>query len=96
MFLAVVYEGNLGLEIFASLGVSKFAYMAASLASFTSVPGLDDLTAGTESAKATFPWDKSRIFVGQQFADESCARIGIFVFFGLADGVEGLGIVTAH
>ena len=65
MFLAIVDKGNLGLEIFPSLHVSEFAYMAASLASFASVPSLDDLTTGTESTKATFPRDKSRIFVSQ-------------------------------
>jgi len=80
MFLRVVDETNLGLEVLAPLLIPELANMAAGFAGLATIPSFDDFCPGTECSIASFAGNQSRVLVSEQAADLGGARVGVLLF----------------
>lgn len=80
MFLRVVDEADLGLEVLAPLLIPELANMAAGFPGLATIPSLDDFRPGTECSIASFAGNQGRVLVGEQAADLGGARVGVLLF----------------
>jgi len=79
MFLVVVDEPDLRLELFTTILIAEFADMSSGFPSLTPVSCLDGHGTTTKGTVSAPDGDKSRILlVSDKFSDEADSGIGIF------------------
>jgi len=77
VFLVVVNESDLGLELFTTSLVSEFTNMSSSLLSFPLVPSFDGHGATTKCTVATLDGYESGVLVPDELSDEADSGVGV-------------------
>lgn len=86
MFLAIMPETNLRLEVFSSRLISELLDMFTRFSRLSSVPRLDHLHTPTKRSEVTsFARDERTLLVVHESAHSSLVRIGVFCRWSAQD-----------
>jgi len=77
MFLRVMPEADLGLELLPAILVSKLPNVPSGLPRFAPISSFDHISTATKGTKSTTSGNQGRVLVGDELADDGSATVRV-------------------